>query len=305
MAPPTRPPATETTAEIPGETTAPTDRPDTEPPGPTTEATPDPTAPAAHPGGVRVRGLTRAFDGRTVLDSVRLDIAPGEFVALLGPSGCGKSTLLRAVGGLDPTPPGVVDAPGPVATVFQEHRLLPWERVWRNVTLGLRGPGLRGRAVAALAEVGLAARADSWPATLSGGEAQRVALARALVRTPRLLLLDEPFGALDALTRIRARRLVAGLWEEHRPAVLMVTHDVEEALLLADRVLVIGDRAVAVGHTVDVPRPRALHHPGLVELRGLLLAALGVVPEEHPARPHGAAHTAAAAPPPSPKETAV
>src|SRR5690606_32091844 len=167
--------------------------------------------------GVRVRGLRRAFGDREVLRGVDLDLAPGEFVALLGASGSGKSTLLRAVAGLDTEATGELDVPERRAVVFQEHRLLPWTRVWRNVTLGLSGRGrdLRARALQALAEVGLAARADAWPSTLSGGESQRVALARALVRTPELLLLDEPFGALDALTRLKAQGLVARLWRRH------------------------------------------------------------------------------------------
>src|SRR5689334_25292755 len=149
---------------------------------------------------VLVRNARRAFDRRVVLDGAELSIAPGEFVALLGASGSGKSTLLRAVAGLDRGATGQFDVPDRRAIVFQAHRLMPWERVWRNVTLGLTGPGLRERAERALAEVGLSERADAWPRTLSGGESQRVALARALVRTPELLLLDEPFGALDALT---------------------------------------------------------------------------------------------------------
>jgi sulfonate transport system ATP-binding protein len=153
---------------------------------------------------------------------------------------------------------------------------MPWSRVWRNVTLGLTGPDLRARALRALGEVGLTARADAWPRTLSGGESQRVALARALVRTPHLLLLDEPFGALDALTRIRAQALVARLWTEHRPAVLLVTHDVEEALRLADRALVLRDGRIAEEFTVDVARPRPLDHPRLLALRRALLIALGV-----------------------------
>jgi sulfonate transport system ATP-binding protein len=249
-------------------------RPAVVPPGPAPGLPPS----TGH-NGVRVRGLHRAFDGRAVLENVELDIAPGEFVALLGPSGSGKSTLLRAVGGLDTEAEGEIDVPGRVATVFQEHRLLPWERVWRNVTLGLGGGRLRERAVAALEEVGLTARADAWPGTLSGGEAQRVALARALVRTPQLLLLDEPFASLDALTRLKAQHLVERLWEQHRPSVLLVTHDVEEALLLADRAVLLGGRAVAQEFVVDIPRPRPLDHPRFVELRRLLLAGLGVRPD--------------------------
>jgi len=247
--------------------------------------------PGTGTAAVRVRGARRAFDGRVVLAGADLDIAPGEFVALLGASGSGKSTLLRAVAGLDRGATGQFRVPDRRAIVFQEHRLMPWSRVWRNVTLGVRGPDLRGRALHALTEVGLAARADAWPRTLSGGESQRVALARALVRTPELLLLDEPFGALDALTRIKAQALVAKLWTDHRPAVLLVTHDVEEALLLADRALVLRDGRIAEEFLVDVPRPRALDNPRLLALRRALLRALGVnadlptaesVPEEKP-----------------------
>ncbi|MDG4764730.1 ABC transporter ATP-binding protein [Solwaraspora sp. WMMD406] len=225
---------------------------------------------------VSVRDAGRAYAGRTVLHGVDLDIAPGEFVALLGASGSGKSTLLRAVAGLDREATGRFHVPARRAIVFQEHRLLPWSRVWRNVTLGLSGRDLRARALAALDEVGLAGHADAWPRTLSGGESQRVALARALVRTPDLLLLDEPFGALDALTRIKVQALVAQLWTDHRPAVLLVTHDVDEALLLADRALVLRDGHIAEAFDVDVPRPRALDQPRLLALRRALLRALGV-----------------------------
>ncbi len=225
---------------------------------------------------VTVREARRSFAGREVLAGADLDIGEGEFVALLGASGSGKSTLLRAVAGLDRGATGTFGVPRRRAIVFQEHRLMPWSRVWRNVTLGLTGPDLRGRALRALTEVGLAARADAWPRTLSGGESQRVALARALVRTPALLLLDEPFGALDALTRIKAQALVAKLWTDHRPAVLLVTHDVEEALLLADRALVLRDGRIAEEFAVDLPRPRTLDEPRLLALRRALLSALGV-----------------------------
>ncbi len=230
--------------------------------------------------GVRVRRAGRRFGGRIVLHDVDLDIAPGEFVALIGQSGSGKSTLLRAMAGLDAEATGEFAVPDRHAIVFQEHRLLPWSRVWRNVTLGLSGAGLRQRARRALDEVGLAARAEAYPATLSGGESQRVALARALVRTPGLLLLDEPFGALDALTRLKCQALVARLWTDHRPAVLLVTHDVEEALLLADRVLLLADGHIAASYDVDLPRPREIGHPRFVALRRRLLAGLGVTDAE-------------------------
>jgi sulfonate transport system ATP-binding protein len=223
-----------------------------------------------------VRGLTRAFDGRAVLDGVDLDIAPGEFVAMLGVSGTGKSTLLRALAGLDREVTGERCVPGTVAVAFQEPRLLPWRRVLANVALGLRVDDPAAVARRALEEVGLTDRAAAWPLTLSGGEAQRTALARALVREPSLLLLDEPFSALDALTRIAMHRLVLRLWESHRPAVLLVTHDVDEALVLADRVLVLASGRIVFSGRVDVPRPRDRDNPGLTALRHRLLTELGV-----------------------------
>jgi len=224
----------------------------------------------------RVRGLSRAFGGRQVLDGVDLDIAPGEFVAMLGVSGTGKSTLLRALAGLDREVTGELSVPGPVAVAFQEPRLLPWRRVLANVALGLRVPDAGAVAGRALEEVGLTERAGAWPLTLSGGEAQRAALARALVREPSLLLLDEPFSALDALTRIAMHRLVLRLWERHRPAVLLVTHDVDEALILADRVLVLASGRIVFSGPVEVPRPRDRDNPGLTALRHRLLTELGV-----------------------------
>jgi sulfonate transport system ATP-binding protein len=228
---------------------------------------------------VRLRGLSRDFGDRRVLDNVDLDIAPGEFVALIGRSGSGKSTLLRALAGLDRDVTGELGVTGTVAVAFQEPRLLPWRRVQANVSLGLRTGDPRSVARAALAEVGLADRAGAWPLTLSGGEAQRVALARALVREPSLLLLDEPFSALDALTRISMHRLVLRLWEHHQPAVLLVTHDVDEALALADRVLVLAGGRIAHASPVTVPRPRDRDHPELGALRPRLLAELGVETE--------------------------
>jgi sulfonate transport system ATP-binding protein len=230
--------------------------------------------------GVKVRRAGRRFGARTVLHDVDLDIAAGEFVALIGKSGSGKSTLLKSIAGLDPEATGDYQVPDRHAIVFQEHRLLPWSRVWRNVTLGLDEPNLKKRARDALDEVGLADKTEAYPGTLSGGESQRVALARALVRTPGLLLLDEPFGALDALTRLKAQALVAKLWTEHRPAVLLVTHDVEEALLLADRVLLLDGGRIAESFEVDLPRPRSIGHPRFVALRRQLLAGLGVADAE-------------------------
>jgi sulfonate transport system ATP-binding protein len=197
-----------------------------------------------------VRGLVKAFGERRVLDGLDLTVHRGEFVALLGRSGTGKSTLLRVLAGVDPEMDGVREVTGRVSMAFQQPRLLPWRRVWRNVSLGLNVPDSREVAVSALTEVQLAARADVWPRTLSGGEAQRVSLARALVRKPDLLLLDEPFGSLDALTRRSMHRLVRELWQRHQPGVLLVTHDVDEALALADRVLVLADGRIAAEHRV-------------------------------------------------------
>ncbi|NEB93560.1 ABC transporter ATP-binding protein [Streptomyces bauhiniae] len=227
---------------------------------------------------VRVEGLTRSFDGRAVIDDLRLDLAPGEFVALLGRSGCGKSTLLRVLAGLDREIDGTVLVPRRRAVAFQAPRLMPWKRVWRNVLLGLPGKPERALAEQALEEVGLGHRVNAWPKTLSGGEAQRVSLARALVREPDLLLLDEPFGALDALTRINAQRLVGELWQRRGCAVLLVTHDVEEAVLLADRVLVMDGGRIAHEQRVELDRPRELTDPRFAAIRADLLARLGVTP---------------------------
>jgi sulfonate transport system ATP-binding protein len=225
---------------------------------------------------VRASRIVRRYGDRTVLYDLDLDIRRGEFVALIGKSGCGKTTLLRTLAGLDPVDGGALITPASSTVVFQEHRLLPWWRVWRNVGIGLPRSTARARAQSALEEVGLDQHADAWPVTLSGGEAQRVALARALVREPELLLLDEPFAALDALTRIRMHGLVRALISRHRPAVLLVTHDVDEAILLADRVLTMRDGGIAAEHRV----PPTAHERGdaaFIALRTTLLAELGVV----------------------------
>jgi sulfonate transport system ATP-binding protein len=224
----------------------------------------------------QVRGLTRAYEGRRVLDAMDVEIGSGEFVALIGRSGSGKSTLLRALAGLDREVTGELSVRGPVAVAFQEPRLVPWRRVLANVCLGLRSGDATELGREALAEVGLGDRSGAWPVELSGGEAQRASLARALVREPSLLLLDEPFSALDALTRISMHGLVLTLWERHRPGVLLVTHDVDEALLLADRVLVLADGKIAHDCRVDSPRPRHRDQPELVSLRAQLLGELGV-----------------------------
>jgi sulfonate transport system ATP-binding protein len=225
---------------------------------------------------VRVRKLLRRFGATTILKDLDLEIRPGEFVALLGRSGSGKTTLLRTLAGLDAADGQDVQTPAARAVVFQEPRLLPWKPVWRNVALGLAGADVRARAQAALLEVELTHRQDAWPVTLSGGEAQRAALARALVREPKLLLLDEPFASLDALTRIRMHELVLALWHKHAPAVLIVTHDVEEAIFLADRVLVLDGGRIAVEERIDLPRPRDVS-PEFQAIRQRLLGHLGVL----------------------------
>ena len=228
-----------------------------------------PALTAASPAVV-VTNLRRAYGKRIVIENLNLRIERGEFVVLLGESGCGKTTLLRALAGLDPIDGGRIVAPRRPAVVFQEHRLLPWDSLWRNVSLGLQAPDARQRAAAALSEVGLGERLDDWPRNLSGGQAQRVALARALVQEPELLLLDEPFAALDALTRIRMHALVRELVAAHRPGVLLVTHDVDEAITLADRILVMREGRIAFEHRTkgDGTTPIA---------RAELLVELGVV----------------------------
>ncbi len=225
---------------------------------------------------VSVRDVRRRFGDREVLRGLDLDLRPGEFVALLGRSGSGKSTFLRALAGLDDGATGEVVVPERRSVVFQDARLLPWASVLDNVILGLDGDDAERAGRDALAEVGLGGHEGDWPRTLSGGEAQRAALARALVRSPDLLLLDEPFGALDALTRIRMHSLVQQLCATHHPTVLLVTHDVDEAVLLADRVLVLTDGRFSLDAIVDVATPRQRSDRRFIELRSQLLAELGV-----------------------------
>ncbi|UEP29315.1 MULTISPECIES: ATP-binding cassette domain-containing protein [unclassified Burkholderia] len=211
---------------------------------------------------VTLSGVSKRFGTRTVLDNVELGIARGSFVAIIGRSGCGKSTLLRLVAGLEVPSSGALvtrgEGGGTLDTriMYQDARLLPWKTVLQNVMLGL-GRGARDQARAVLDEVGLLERANDWPAQLSGGQRQRVALARALVHRPQLLLLDEPLGALDALTRIEMHALIERLWREHRFTALLVTHDVQEAVALGDRILLIEQGRVALDQQVPLDRPRA------------------------------------------------
>ncbi|MGP5928437.1 ABC transporter ATP-binding protein [Corynebacterium glyciniphilum] len=223
-------------------------------------------------GTVSVRNLHRSFDGATdILAGIDLDIGAGEFVALLGRSGSGKSTLLRALAGLDSDVAGhgVIEVPERVSVVFQDSRLVPWLRIAQNVAFGLPSGSVTTRRVGdALAEVGLSGRERAWPVELSGGEQQRAALARALVREPDLLLADEPFGALDALTKIRMHGLLRDLVARHRPSVLMITHDVDEAVTLADRVIVLKEGQLSLQCTTD--------GVDAGDLRSRLLEELGV-----------------------------
>jgi sulfonate transport system ATP-binding protein len=230
-----------------------------------------------------MRGVTRRFGDTVALNNVDLSMADGEFVTLLGRSGSGKSTLLRLLAGLDAPDAGNLRVPEERMVVFQEPRLMPWKRALDIVSLGLEGAHRLDRARAAMVEVGLGHRFDAYPATMSGGEAQRTALARALVRDPKLLLLDEPFAALDALTRMRMQRLVEALWQRHRLSVLMITHDVDEAILLGDRALVIERGLVVANIEIDLPRPREIGQPGFVALRKKLLNAIGVTDLGHEA----------------------
>jgi sulfonate transport system ATP-binding protein len=243
---------------------------------PVGELAQDPRLAEAAPADVvvTIRGYGRTFRGRTVVSGVDLDLARGELVALLGASGSGKSTLLRALAGQDPGADGQVVVPRERAVAFQDHRLLPWKKVWRNVLIGLpRRRATRDAALRALEEVGIAGRADAWPGTLSGGESQRVALARAFIREPKLLLLDEPFGALDALTRLRMHDLLLDLCARHRPATLLVTHDVDEAITLADRILVLRGGQITLDHRNALQDRKG---PEALVLRTRLLEELGV-----------------------------
>jgi sulfonate transport system ATP-binding protein len=230
---------------------------------------------------VLVDGVTKEFNSgvetQIALDNINFSMFSGEFVALVGKSGSGKTTLLRLLSGLDSPNQGTVRVPKIRTVVFQEPRLVQSMKVWQNVALGLpKGADSKRDAINALGEVGLSALVNKWPATLSGGEAQRVALARALVRRPQLLLLDEPFGALDALTRLQMQDLIAQLCDKYRPATLLVTHDVEEAIVLADRVVVLNNGKLDIQVEVALDRPRQVGGSKFVELRSTLLHALGV-----------------------------
>ncbi|MBH3173624.1 aliphatic sulfonates ABC transporter ATP-binding protein [Serratia sp. CY81166] len=222
---------------------------------------------------VTLESIGKRYGNRTVLDNIQLRISAGQFVAVVGRSGCGKSTLLRLLAGLEQASSGnapLAAAKEDTRLMFQDARLLPWKTVIDNVGLGLRGHW-RDAALQALAAVGLADRARDWPAALSGGQKQRVALARALIHRPRLLLLDEPLGALDALTRIEMQGLIESLWQQHGFTVLLVTHDVSEAIALADRVILIEEGHIGLDLSIDLPRPRRKGSARLAELEAEVL----------------------------------
>ena len=225
---------------------------------------------------VLLRGVAKRFAAASVLEGLDLEVAPGEFVAVVGRSGSGKSTLLRLILGLEAPSAGEVRAPPTHQTrlMFQEPRLLPWARVLPNVELGLGGGHDPAAARAVLSDVGLGDRADAWPETLSGGQRQRVALARALVARPRLLALDEPLGALDALTRLEMQGLLERVWREQGFTALLVTHDVGEAVALADRVLVLQEGRVTLDLHIDLLRPRPRASPAFAALERRLLDVL-------------------------------
>jgi sulfonate transport system ATP-binding protein len=230
-----------------------------------------------------IRGLSKSFGDNQVLRGIDLHIAAGQFVAIVGRSGCGKSTLLRLIAGLETITAGSIsfgdDARAQdLRIMFQEPRLLPWARVLSNVEVGLgknrASPDAKARAERALIEVGLEEKRNEWPAVLSGGQKQRVALARALVGHPRVLAFDEPLGALDALTRISMQRLLERVWRDQGFTAILVTHDVAEAVALADRVLVIEDGRIAHDIKVDIARPRERGSPELAAIEGAILREL-------------------------------
>jgi sulfonate transport system ATP-binding protein len=230
-----------------------------------------------------IRGLRKSFGDNEVLRGIDLHIPAGQFVAIVGKSGCGKSTLLRLIAGLEKIDAGSISFGNEVQAedirvMFQEPRLLPWARVLSNVEVGLgrdRASGdAHARAGKALSEVGLADKRDQWPSVLSGGQKQRVALARALVSRPRVLAFDEPLGALDALTRISMQRLLERVWRDQGFTAILVTHDVAEAVALADRVLVIEEGRIAHDVVVNAARPRARGSAELAGLEGSILSHL-------------------------------
>lgn len=212
---------------------------------------------------IDIQRLNKSFGQTQILKDIKLTINPGEFVALVGKSGCGKSTLLRLISALTQPSSGsiyiddrkVSKVDANVRFLFQDARLLPWKSVLENVILGSPERD-REKALQALKDVDLAPKADAWPSDLSGGQRQRVALARALVGTPKVLLLDEPLSALDALTRLNMQQLIEKLWHQWQFTVILVTHDVSEAVNLADRVILLEEGNIALDQPIELARPR-------------------------------------------------
>ncbi len=232
---------------------------------------------------LEIRQLEKSFGQLLVLQKIDLHIEEGEFVAIVGKSGCGKSTLLRHIAGLEPVTAGeieqneqLVDGLNKEARImFQEARLLPWVSVLENVGIGIGlKQGWQEQARAALKQVGLENRAQEWPQVLSGGQKQRVALARALAAKPKLLLLDEPLGALDALTRLEMQELIEAIWQQQKFTTLLVTHDVSEAIKLADRVLLIENGSIKLDLPIHLPRPRNRSNPHFGEVEEKVLASV-------------------------------
>ncbi|MFT3991393.1 MAG: ABC transporter ATP-binding protein [Luteolibacter sp.] len=231
---------------------------------------------------LKLSHLSKAFDGKTVLNDIDLEIPAGQFTVIIGRSGCGKSTLLRLIAGLEtPSSGGIQFNESPakpldprLRVVFQDSRLLPWKNVIGNVTLGKRNFPLRQRAQKLLEHVGLADRAKDWPSILSGGQRQRIAFARALATRPDLLLFDEPLGALDALTRLDMQDLLERLWLEEKYTSILITHDVEEAIALGDRVILIEKGKITLDLPIDLPRPRDRDSPAFTSLRHDILSRL-------------------------------
>jgi len=232
----------------------------------------DQTMQEAAPVVAKLSGIRKRYGENTVLDNVDITIRKGEVVALVGPSGTGKTTVLRLLAGLESASGGRTEVTGNTSVVFQEPRLIQALRVWKNVLLDdAIKPDARERALAALRDVGLEDKLDSWPVSLSGGQAQRVAVARALYRRPDLMLLDEPFSALDAFTRRSIQSLVLKLWAKYRFGVVIVTHDLDEALLLADRIVILSKGRICHETHVDLPRERDVTSPEFNSLKRDLL----------------------------------
>ncbi len=250
-------------------------------------AEPSPRPTVDSPRAFAFQGVEKRFGDKIVLGGIDLEVPVGQFIAVIGKSGCGKSTLLRLLAGLDrPTGGSLTFGAGADGAgqenrtrfMFQEPRLLPWASVVKNVEVGLTGLAsgaeARRRALDILGQVGLADRADEWPSVLSGGQKQRVALARALIGQPQILALDEPLGALDALTRIEMQQLLERIWLDQKFTAVLVTHDVAEAVALADRVVVIDAGRIALDIDVPVARPRRRGSVELARLEGRILDQL-------------------------------